>query len=187
MTRLAGQALGGMVDHFVEELRRSVRGDILPDCPLDQRTTYRIGGPAKLLLRPRDIDDLQRLNKVIQERAIPKFVLGGGANILVSDEGFSGVVIDLSLFDKFTFEGSRVTAGAGLILDELVVSCLKRGLAGLEKLSGIPGTLGGALRMNAGAFEAEVSDHLVQVEIVDYHGRFMHLNKAQVGFDYRKA
>jgi UDP-N-acetylmuramate dehydrogenase len=176
-----------MVDHLAEELRRLVRGDILPDCPLDQRTTYRIGGPAKLLLRPQDIDDLQQLDKVIKERAIPKFVLGGGANILVSDEGFSGVAIDLAHFDKLTFEGSLVRAGAGLMLDELVVSCLKRGLAGLERLSGIPGTLGGALRMNAGAFDAEVSDHLVQVEILEHGGPFMILKKAQVGFDYRDA
>jgi UDP-N-acetylmuramate dehydrogenase len=180
------QTLGGSVDRLVETLRQLIRGDIFPGHPLDKQTTYRIGGPANLLVCPRDIEDLQRLNGFIEEHAVPKFVLGGGANVLVSDQGVAGVVVHLNHFDELVFEG-RVRAGAGLILDQFVVACLQRGLAGLERLSGIPGTLGGALRMNAGAFDAEISDHLVRAEILDYEGRFKILEKVQVGFDYRKA
>ena len=175
------------MDRFLEELRRLIHGDILLGDPLDKRTTYRIGGPAKLLVCPRDIDDLCRLHDLINEHGVPKFVLGGGANVLISDKGVAGVVVHLSHFDELVFEGSCVRAGAGLILDELIVACLRRGLAGLERLSGIPGTVGGALRMNAGAFDSEISDHLVLAEMLDYQGRFRRLEKPQVGFDYRKA
>jgi UDP-N-acetylmuramate dehydrogenase len=175
------------VERLVEDLRQLIQGDILLGDPLDKRTTYRIGGPAKLLVCPRDIEDLQRLNGLIKEHAVPTFVLGGGANVLVSDEGFAGVIVQLNHFDELRFEGSRVRAGAGLILDEFIVPCLKRGLAGLERLSGIPGTLGGALRMNAGAFDAEISDHLLRTEILDYESRFRILKKGQVGFQYRRA
>jgi UDP-N-acetylmuramate dehydrogenase len=175
------------VDRLVEELKQVFRGDIFPADSLDRRTTYRIGGPAKLLVCPKDIEDLQRLNCWIKQNAVPKFVLGGGANVLVCDQGFQGVVVHFSRFDALNFDGSRVTAGAGLMLDQFVVACLRRGLAGLERLSGIPGTLGGALRMNAGAFDAEIADHLISTEIVDYEGRYQILEKAKVGFGYRKA
>jgi len=175
------------VDQLIEELRQLIRGDVFSAEPLDKRTTYRIGGPAQILVCPRDIEDLLRLNRLISEHAVPKFVLGGGANVLVCDRGFAGVVVHLNHFDNLKFEGSRVQAGAGLTLDQFVVACLKQGLAGLERLSGIPGTLGGALRMNAGAFDSEISDHLVQVEILDYGGNFRILQKVGVGFDYRKA
>ena len=144
-------------------LRSQVRGEVLPNEPLKERTTYRIGGPAQFLVCPLDLRDLIVLNGLIQTHRIPNFILGGGANVLISDEGFPGVVIHLKNFNRLDFEGERVTAGAGLVLDHLVVCCLKRSLARLQRLSGIPGTLGGALRMNAGAFDAEISDHLETV------------------------
>jgi UDP-N-acetylmuramate dehydrogenase len=175
------------VDRLVGELKQLFRGDIFLAVSLDRRTTYRIGGPAKLLVCPKDIEDLQRLNSWIKQHAVPKFVLGGGANVLVSDQGFEGVVVHFARFNTLSFDGFRVTAGAGLVLDQFVVACLRRGLAGLERLSGIPGTLGGALRMNAGAFDAEISDHLISTEIMDYEGRYQILEKAKVGFGYRKA
>ena len=175
------------MDRLVGELKQLFRGDIFLAVSLDRRTTYRIGGPAKLLVCPKDIEDLQRLNSWIKQHAVPKFVLGGGANVLVSDQGFEGVVVHFARFNTLSFDGFRVTAGAGLVLDQFVVACLRRGLAGLERLSGIPGTLGGALRMNAGAFDAEISDHLISTEIMDYEGRYQILEKAKVGFGYRKA
>ena len=175
------------MDRLVGELKQLFRGDIFLADSLDRRTTYRIGGPAKLLVCPKDIEDLQRLNSWIKQHAVPKFVLGGGANVLVSDQGFEGVVVHFARFNTLSFDGFRVTAGAGLVLDQFVVACLRRGLAGLERLSGIPGTLGGALRMNAGAFDAEISDHLISTEIMDYEGRYQILEKAKVGFGYRKA
>jgi UDP-N-acetylmuramate dehydrogenase len=176
-----------VVDLIREELFELIRGEILENEPLEGRTTYRIGGRARFLVSPKDVEDLRNLNGFIQRKSLPKFVLGGGANVLFSDQGFDGIVIHLRNFDCLVFDGTRVAAGAGLVLDQFVVSCLGRGLAGLERVSGIPGTLGGALRMNAGAFDAEISDHLLTVELMDEEGNHRVLPKEKVGFDYRSA
>ena len=173
--------------NFREVLHSEIRGEILENELLKERTTYRIGGAARYLVCPRDLDDLRKLNRLIRRHQIPDFILGGGANVLVNDQGFNGVVVHLKNFNRLGLNGSKVTAGAGLVLDQFVVSCLKRELAGLERLSGIPGTLGGALRMNAGAFDAEISDHLVTVEFMDFEGNLRVLQRSEVAFAYRQA
>ena len=178
------QLPGGLT---IEALRAQIRGEILENEPLKDRTTYRIGGSARLLVCPKDFEDLQKLHRLIRASGVPCFILGGGANVLVSDVGFAGIVVHLKHFDRLEFRGSRVAAGAGLVLDAFVCACLKRGLAGLERLSGIPGTLGGALRMNAGAFDAEISDHLLEVECMDFEGNRRFLARSEVGFAYRQA
>ena len=178
------QLPGGLT---VDAMCTQIRGEIIENEPLKSRTTYRIGGSARLFVCPRDFEDLQRLNELIQSSGVPRFILGGGANVLVSDNGFDGIVVHLEHFDRLEFQGSTVAAGAGLILDAFVRSCLKRSLAGLERLSGIPGTLGGALRMNAGAFDAEISDHLLEVECMDFDGNHRFLAKSEIGFAYRQA
>ena len=170
-----------------EELGKLLRGQVLAKVPLRERTTYRIGGEASLLACPADLEDLRHLHAYLVEKDLPSFVLGGGANLLVSDRGFSGVAVHLSGFNRLSFQDGRVKAGAGLVLDEFIKACLKRGLVGLECLSGIPGSLGGALRMNAGAFGAEISDHLVEVECLDGQGCFKVLPKDEVEFSYRRA
>ena len=176
-----------MVAASREELGKLLRGEVLLGVPLRERTTYRIGGEAQLLACPADLEDLRRLNAYLVDRNLPSFVLGGGANLLVSDRGFPGVAVHLGGFSRLAFKEGVVNAGAGLVLDEFIKSCLRRGLAGLECLSGIPGSLGGALRMNAGAFGAEISDHLVEVECLDGQGRFKVLQKDEVAFSYRQA
>jgi UDP-N-acetylmuramate dehydrogenase len=173
--------------NFREVLDSEIRGEIFENEPLKERTTYRIGGGARYLVCPKDLGDLRRLNALMRRYQIPRFILGGGANVLVNDQGFNGVVVHLRNFNRLAIEDSKVTAGAGLVLDQFVVSCLKRELAGLERLSGIPGTLGGALRMNAGAFDAEISDHLVTVECMDFEGNHCVLQKSEVAFSYRQA
>jgi UDP-N-acetylmuramate dehydrogenase len=169
------------------ELAENFRGEIFENTPLKDRTTYRIGGPARLLLCPQDLDDLFLVCGLIKQRQLPSFILGGGANVLVADAGFSGAVVHLQKFNQLTFEGSRAKVGAGVLLDDFVTECLKRGLSGLERLSGIPGTLGGALRMNAGAFDAEIADCIVSVECMDQNGNHRNLGKSEIGFSYRRA
>ena len=174
-------------EKFKDELAERFSGEILENELLRDKTTYRIGGPARLLLCPANLDDLRSLCGLIKKRRSPSFILGGGANVLISDAGFNGVVVHLKSFSQLVFQGQKVTAGAGVILDEFVKECLKRGLSGLERLSGIPGTLGGALRMNAGAFDAEVSDCLLTVECMDQDGNYGRLEKSEVEFSYRRA
>ena len=174
-------------DAVLEEFTRLVRGKVLVNELLAPRTTYGVGGPARFFVCPKDVDDLRQVDRIITRNLLPRFVLGGGANVLFSDQGMNGVIIHLKLFNTLVFDGSMVRAGAGCLLDDLVVACLRKSLAGLEHLSGIPGTLGGALRMNAGAFDAEISDHLVSVEVLDQAGNLRSLMKEEVGFEYRRA
>jgi UDP-N-acetylmuramate dehydrogenase len=169
------------------DLLESIRGEVFENTPLRLKTTFRIGGPARFLVCPRDLDDLRRLNELINQYAVRKFVLGGGANVLFSDNGFGGLIIHLNHFNRLVIEGNHVAAEAGLMLDDLIVACLRESLAGMERLSGIPGTLGGALWMNAGAFDAEISDYLQTVECLDFQGRHRVLTKEEVGFHYRAA
>jgi UDP-N-acetylmuramate dehydrogenase len=174
-------------DRVLEELSRTLRGEVKVNEPLAPKTTYRVGGPARIFVCPQDVDDLRCLNQVISNNGLSHFVLGGGANVLFSDQGVHGVVVHLKNFNRLNTQGTQVTAGAGCLLDELVVACLRASLSGLEGLSGIPGTLGGALRMNAGAFGAEISDYLVSVECLEADGNLRCLGKGEVGFAYRTA
>ena len=126
-----------------EELGKLLRGQVLAKVPLRERTTYRIGGEASLLACPADLEDLRHLHAYLVEKDLPSFVLGGGANLLVSDRGFSGVAVHLSGFNRLSFQDGRVKAGAGLVLDEFIKACLKRGLVGPGVSFGDPGVPGG--------------------------------------------
>ena len=106
-----------------QELQIKIRGQILENEPLKERTTYKIGGAAKYLVFPKDLEDLRTLNDLIRKHQLPKFVLGGGANVLVSDGGFEGIVVNLKNFGQLKFDKGKVSAGAGLILDQFVVAC----------------------------------------------------------------
>lgn len=170
-----------------EALAAEIRGEIVENCLLSPKTTYKIGGPARYLVSPLDVDDLRQLNSLIRQYQAPFFVLGGGANLLVSDTGFDGVVIQLSHFDRLVLDRLAAKVSAGTNLDQFVLCCLYHGMAGLESLSGIPGTVGGALRMNAGAFGAEISNYLLNVDIMDYEGNLRSLAKEEVKFGYRQA
>jgi UDP-N-acetylmuramate dehydrogenase len=172
---------------FLRIARAGLSGQIFCNERLSGWTTYRLGGPADFLVIPRDVQDLSCLRTILNEFPLPVFLLGGGANVLVHDAGFRGVVIHLGELNQLTFQGNRLRAGAGIQLDSLVQAACKMGLAGLENLSGIPGTLGGALRMNAGAFGVETSDSLVSVDILSPEGKIETLARNHVGFSYRSA
>jgi UDP-N-acetylmuramate dehydrogenase len=172
---------------FIRIARTELSGKVLCNEPLSGWTTYRLGGPADFLVIPGDVQDLSRLRAVLNDFPLPFFLLGGGANVLVHDAGFRGVVIHPGDLSQITFQGNMLRAGAGIQLDSLVRAACKMGLGGLENLSGIPGTLGGALRMNAGAFGVETSDFLVSVDILSAEGKVESITREDVGFSYRSA
>lgn len=172
---------------FLAIARRELTGRILEQELLSHWTTYRIGGPVDYLIVPSDLEDLRRLTALLAEHPLPAFVLGGGANLLASDAGFRGVAIHLGELNQVILQEPVIEAGAGIPLDQLVLLACRCGMAGLEKLSGIPGTLGGALRMNAGAFNSEISDHLVEVKVLRPDGEILTLSKGEIGFSYRSA
>lgn len=156
---------------------------------LKKYTTFKIGGPADILAKPNDIADLRQLVKSARKEKIPLFILGKGSNILVNDKGLRGMVISLSSphFKKFSWRGNYLEAGSGVSLPQLIEAAGKKGLSGLEFLAGIPGSLGGALVMNAGAFGKSIADLVEKVRIMDYNGKVKELRKSQIKFAYRSA
>lgn len=163
----------------------NVRGRIAFDAPLGSLTWFRVGGPAEVLFRPADEEDLASFLAGLPQE-IPVTVIGVGSNLLVRDGGVPGVVIRLAgAFAGVTIDGTRVTAGAAALDMTVAMTALECGVAGLEFLSGVPGTIGGALRMNAGAFGGEMKDVTTSARALDRLGRVHTLNIEQLGFTYR--
>ena len=164
-----------------------VRGELSKNAPLAGITWFRTGGPAEILFRPADADDLRGFLAGI-DRDIHVTVLGLGSNALIRDGGIPGVVVHLGKnFGDISFNGNEVTAGAGALDVAVARACRDRSLAGLEFLNGIPGTIGGALRMNAGAYGSEISDVLISAQALDPDGRLHDLTPAQFEFSYRHS
>lgn len=157
------------------------------DAPLHELTWYRLGGPARWLCEPRDEDELSALLQQITRAGVEWRVLGSGANVIVRDEGFDGAVIHLSgpAFEKIEFDHETVRAGAAVDLPKLVRAALKEGLVGLEVLAGIPATLGGAVRMNAGGRYGEIGQFVREIRVLNPEGQIHSQSAADVGFAYR--
>jgi UDP-N-acetylmuramate dehydrogenase len=141
--------------------------------PLAPYTHLRLGGPAEMLVQPRSYDELSRVVRRCFEEKVPLRVLGCGCNMLVRDEGVAGVVLRLSepAFTRVTVEGRRVRAGTGAAVSALISAAARHNLAGLEPLVGIPGTVGGALRTNAGDRGGDIGQFVQKVEVLDTRGR----------------
>jgi UDP-N-acetylmuramate dehydrogenase len=167
-------------------IRSAFDGELLEDEPMSRHTSLRVGGPADLYAIPRDVDDLQRLLRVLDEQKIPRFVIGGGYNLLVRDGGFRGAAISLEKISQLSFrQWGEIRAEAGGRNIDLARLAEAHGLRGLEFLVGIPGTVGGALRMNAGAHGGEIFDHLVSLEILGLDGLRTH-DKKTLDYGYRR-
>lgn len=164
-------------DTHLRESRVPVRSEV----PLGPFTTMKVGGPAEYFVEPRDEDELARVLKVARECEVPVRVLGSGANLLVRDEGVRGAVIRLTRFTRR--EGLHVQAGYNLT--KLVKETVAEGLAGLEVVAGVPASVGGAVRMNAGGRHGETSDSIRYVDIVTPEGERRRLAKSELGFRYR--
>jgi UDP-N-acetylmuramate dehydrogenase len=163
------------------------RGRLTADAPLAQQTWFRVGGPAEVLFRPQDADDLADFLARL-DADIPVTVLGVASNLLIRDGGVAGVVIRLTRgFSDVTVDGDVLTVGAGALDLTVAQAACEAALSGLEFLSGVPGTVGGALRMNAGAYGGEIRDVFVSAEGVNRRGEKLTFDAAAMGFDYRKS
>jgi len=158
-----------------------------PNHPLAPHTWYRLGGPADYFIRPRNATELKAIVLRCNENHIPLYILGFGSNLLVSDEGVRGAVIQLQgeEFGKTEFNGSEVTAWAGAELSKLVLDCVQKELSGVEALTGIPGSVGGAVRMNAGGQFGDIGSAVEAVTLMDIHGTVFEKRKPELIFDYR--
>jgi UDP-N-acetylmuramate dehydrogenase len=159
----------------------------LLDEPLAPYTWMKVGGPAQFLVRPRQPDELQEVIRYCHDEQIPVRVLGGGSNILVRDEGVSGAVLQLvdDSFAQITVHGTTVRAGAGALLSQLISHSVKAELAGLETLSGIPGTVGGALRGNAGGRSGDIGQFVESVTVMSAKGEISTRKGDDLWFGYR--
>ncbi len=161
------------------------KGEIRQNVVLSKKTWLGCGGPAEFYFEPADEKDLSRFIK--NKPALPITVLGGGSNVLIRDNGIPGVVIHLGKsFTQFSVKDDIITCDAGLLTIDLSKIAQKYGLSGLEFLSGIPGSVGGALRMNAGAFGSEIKDILVSIRAVDGNGTIHEFKPQEDFFKYRK-
>ena len=164
-----------------------VRGRLAAGSALSAVTWFRVGGPADVLFRPADIEDLAQFLKQKPDD-VPVTVIGVGSNLLVRDGGIEGVVIRLGRgFTDIRATDTAISAGAGALDLNVALSARDAGIGGLEFLSGIPGTIGGALRMNAGAYESDVSEVFEHADALDAHGELHRLGKAEMGFTYRHS
>lgn len=172
----------------LDDIRKSFRGRIALGEPLARYTTFRIGGPADLYLEPVDKEDALALVRTLRATGVPSVVMGNGSNLLVADDGVSGVVINLeSGFGAMRIEeNGEIVAGAGVRLAQFVDFCIRHHRGGTEMLAGIPGTLGGAIIMNAGAYGGEISDHMLWVDIVR-NGELVRITREEGGFAYRTS
>lgn len=163
-----------------------VRGTYRENVPLAQYTWFRVGGPAEILFKPADEEDLAHFIRMVP-KDIPYTFLGVGSNVLVRSGGIKGVVIRLGpSFSKIRFlENNMVEVGAGQLDRTLALEAQKAGIGGLEFLIGIPGTIGGALRMNAGAYGTEIKDILVKAYALDDRGNYHILKPEDMGLSYR--
>ncbi|NOZ04069.1 MAG: UDP-N-acetylmuramate dehydrogenase [FCB group bacterium] len=165
-----------------------VKGTCLLNEPMARHTSYGIGGPAAAYVRPADREDLASVLNFANENQVPVYFAGSGSNLLIADRGVDGIIIALNkTFTGLRFDGNRVYAEAGVKLDHLVKMTIKRNLSGLENLIGIPGTLGGALIMNAGAFGSEISDCLSKVHLINRQGQETIIPAEDINFGYRSS
>lgn len=163
-------------------------GEIRRREPMSRHTTFRAGGPAAYFVEPAGEEELAAVIGCCQETSTPYYILGGGSNLLVSDQGYDGVIISLLKFwDHISMEGSRIYAGAGAKLSRLAKAALDASLTGLEFAAGIPGTAGGAVVMNAGAYGSEMKDVLSRVSVMAPDGSCRVLNTDELNMGYRTS
>ena len=157
------------------------------DHPLAKHTWYGLGGPADYFVRPRTVKQLKEVIKRCNENKIPIYVMGFGSNLLVSDQGVRAAVIRLEAdeFAQTEFKGEQLTAWAGVELARLVLTCVEKGLSGIETLTGIPGSIGGAVKMNAGGSFGDIGAAVESTTVMDNHGNIYQKSKPELVFDYR--
>ena len=175
------------MEELINEIMKKNIGDIKVSPSLSRLSTYRVGGNARLLVYPKNIECLISLMELINEHDLKYFILGNGSNVLFSDDLYDGIIIKLDKFDDIEFKDNIVRVGAGYSLIKLSLECAKRGLAGLEFASGIPGTVGGAVFMNAGAYNADIKSVIKNVTVLTDDLKVITLTNPEMKFNYRES
>ncbi|MBU5470009.1 UDP-N-acetylmuramate dehydrogenase [Falcatimonas sp. MSJ-15] len=177
--------MGKLIEQLVDI---SGEQNVLQNEPMKRHTTFRIGGPCDIFIKPGSIEEIRQIIEVVKENKVPYYVVGNGSNLLVSDDGYRGVIINLfNNFSDITVEGNTITASAGALLGKIGYTALKNSLTGFEFATGIPGTLGGAVVMNAGAYGGEMKDVLSEVTVLTKEGELLTLKADELELGYRTS
>jgi UDP-N-acetylmuramate dehydrogenase len=172
---------------YKKEAQGLIKGRVLFDAPMRKYTSIKVGGPADSLLFPSNVEELRKVVRYAKRRKIPFFILGRGTNLVVKDKGIRGWVISLTQgMKKAQMEEDVVMAEAGLSLQRLVQFTILKGLTGLEPFFGIPGTVGGGLAMNAGAWGVELKDVLLSITLMKEDGEIAERPRSRLNFSYRR-
>ncbi len=170
------------------ELQQALKSEIYRNEPMARHTTFKAGGAASIFAIADSLEELRTINRVATETGIPLLIVGRGSNLLVSDNGFKGVVVRLGpYFGKINVDGEYVQAGASVSLPKLVQATYKAGLKGLAFAVGIPGTLGGAILLNAGAYGQSIGDFVRKVTVYSQDSRLEVYGREQMSFEYRSS
>ena len=162
--------------------------DILIDEPMSKHISFRVGGPADILVKPSSEDQIKDILTFAKKENIPYLIIGNGSNLLVRDGGIRGIVIKIAEnFNDFSIEGTTVTAQSGAMLSFMGKAIMRNNLTGFEFAAGIPGTLGGAIALNAGAYGGEMKDIVKSVRLIDSQGNIVELSNEEMQFAYRKS
>jgi UDP-N-acetylmuramate dehydrogenase len=173
---------------LADSISRAIEGPVLEGEPLSRHTSFGIGGPADLYIRPASEEELVEVLRLIRSHEQDMMIIGRGTNILVGDGGVRGAVVDLrGACRRLERDGEEVIAGAGVFVSELLDFCLSQELGGLEFMAGIPGSVGGAVRVNAGAWDLAIGDRVEAIRGYDHDGREVTLERRQLRFGYRQA
>ena len=175
---------------IIERISQFVpKENILEKELMSRHTTFKVGGPCFILVKIDEVSQLKALLPYLVEEKIPYFFLGNGSNLLVSDKGYEGVVITFSkkLAEDVTVDGDKIVAGGGVLLSKVAKCALDESLTGFEFAAGIPGTVGGAMVMNAGAYDGEMKQIVENVEVIDKAGNLRVLSCEEMEFGYRTS
>lgn len=167
-----------------------IKDNIKYNVQMKEYTTFKIGGPAECLIKIQNVEEIKEILKITNENGIPLTIIGNGSNILISDKGIKGIVlkIDIKKLEiKENEDKIEVLVGSGNKLGELSQKMLQREIEGMEFASGIPGTVGGAIRMNAGAHGSEMKDIVKTIKYIDMNGQINQITNEQAEFEYRKS
>jgi UDP-N-acetylmuramate dehydrogenase len=173
------------------KLAEEIKGEVLYSVPMSQYTSFGVGGPVDFLIFPTDLEELKKTLQWCRRQKVSYFLLGNGSNLLVRDGGIRGAAISLARGFKGMAELERgeteglLQVGAGESLGRLLEFCREKGLTGMEWAVGIPGTVGGALFMNAGAFRSEMKDNLESLQVMDGDGNIIEKGREELHFSYR--
>jgi len=176
------------VESLARELNAAIAGEVRANEPMSAHTTFGLGGPADLFVTAVSRSDLQAVLEFCRDRKVPVLPVGDGSNLLVSDTGVRGALVKLGgKFDQLSLRGEEFTAGAGAGISQAIAAAASGGLGGLEVLYGVPGSVGGGVYMNAGAYGGEIGDVLIETEHLNADGGFGGLKGPELAMSYRRS